>query len=478
MSRIIAIALLVTGATWSTGQSQVTNSPMVEDFYILQQAIEEAHGGLYRYADKLAIANLFSEKRSQVGKLTNKYEFISLVSESLSGLRDGHMRLEYDQQTNSEIAAAKMIPFRFLIQDAKLTVLFNDTRDDRTIRPGMEVTSINGHPASDLIGSMLPRVSGDGFIQTGKLFIIARNLPIYYWLYIDQQPSFIVASKDESGKTIETTLEGVVSSERIANRTNNPVNAAALKSFPSSTRRNIVVKFHENKTIASVNIREFGGSNFRDELDSVFLAIKNNKSKAVILDLRGNGGGVDSYGAYLVSQFTDQPFKYFDRIHLRDIDPSFTSFTSQTRADLKSGTTVDPNGGFLVTPSLHPQVGEQPPGKHPFKGKLVVLMNGGTFSTAADVTAVLHNMKRGVFIGEESGGGYEGNTSGTNARVILPNSRLSVRVQMYDYYNAVTSKERGRGTMPDNAIENNLSDLLRGEDAQLTEAMNLARQAR
>ena len=451
---------------------------MLEDFDILQLAIEEAHGGLYRYADKVAMAKHFSQQRAKLDKLTSKYEFISVVSETLAGLRDGHMRLEYDQQTNSEIAAAKMIPFRFVIQESKLIILFNDTRDDRSIRPGAEVISINGHPAVDLIESMLPRVSGDGFIQTGKLHIIARNLPIYYWLFIDQRNSFTITTKEESGKVVEATLAGVVNSERIANRNSNPVNAGTLKFFPSSTRKNIALRFHQSKTIASVNIREFGGSDFREELDSVFLAIRNNKSKAVILDLRGNGGGVDSYGAYLVSQFTDQPFRYFERIHLRDIDPSFTSFTTQTMADLRSGTTVDPNGGFLVTPALHPQVGEQKPGKYPFKGKLIVLMNGGTFSTAADVTAVLHNMKRGTFIGEESGGGYEGNTSGTNARITLPNSKLSVRVQMYDYYNAVTAKAKGRGTMPDRMIEYKLSEVLRGEDPQLTEALKLALQVR
>ena len=470
---MVAIALLLTGATWSAGQNPATKS-MLEDFDILQLAIEEAHGGLYRYADKVAMAKHFSQQRAKIGKLTNKYEFISVVSETLAGLRDGHMRLEYDQQTSSEIAAAKMIPFRFAIEDSRVIILFNDTKDNRTIRPGVEVVSINGHPAGDLIESMMPRVSGDGFIQTGKLSIIARNLPIYYWLFVDQQTSFTIATKDASGQAVETTVEGVVNSERMANRNSNPVNAGAIKNFPSSTRKNIALRFQQNNNIASVNIREFGGSDFRDELDSVFLAIKNNKSRTVILDLRGNGGGVDSYGAYLVSQFTDQPFRYFERIHLRDIDPSFTSFTTQTMAGLRSGTTVDPTGGFLATPDLHPQVGEQEPGKYPFKGKLIVLMNGGTFSTAADVTAVLHNMKRGVFIGEESGGGYEGNTSGTNARVTLPNSKLSVRVQMYDYYNAVTVKTKGRGTLPDRVVTNRVSEIVRGIDAQMEEAMKIA----
>jgi hypothetical protein len=475
--RISIIALLVALVNGAAGQSPPA-SAMVEDFDALHQAILEAHGGLYRHADKDAMAKFFNQQRAKAGKLTTRYDFISLVSETLAGLRDGHMRLEYDQQTTSEIAAAKLIPFRFQVEDSKLVVLFNDTKADRAIHPGSEVISINGHPAAELIESMLPKVSGDGFIVTGKLFTIARNFPSYYWLFIDQQSSFKIVCRESNGPAVATTVEGVVNSERLANRKSNPVNAGALKYFPSSTRKNITLQFLEDTNIASISVREFGGSDFKEELDSVFLAIRNKKSKAVILDLRGNGGGVDSYGAYLVSQFTDRPFRYFDHIHLRDIDPSFTSFTSQTYADLKSGTTVDPNGGYLVTPKLHPQVGEQQPGRYPFSGKLVVLMNGGTFSTAADVTAVLHNMKRGVFIGEESGGGYEGNTSGTNARVTLPNSKLSVRVQMYDYWNAVTVKEKGRGTLPDYPLRQKVADIVRGQDLQMSEAIAQVSDAR
>jgi len=112
----------------------------------------------------------------------------------------------------------------------------------------------------------------------------------------------------------------------------------------------------------------------------------------------------------------------------------------------------------------------------PFLGKLIVLMDGNTFSTAADVTAVLRQMKRATFVGEESGGGFEGNTSGRNASLTLPNSKLSLRVQMSGYWNAVSGGERGRGTQPDFPVEKKVSDLLRGVDAPMEKALALARE--
>lgn len=107
--------------------------------------------------------------------------------------------------------------------------------------------------------------------------------------------------------------------------------------------------------------------------------------------------------------------------------------------------------------------------------KLVVLLDGGTFSTAADVTATLHHLGRAIFVGEESAGGYEGNTSGLNALVVLPRSGLRLKIMMYDYWNAVSPRTKGRGTLPDVVVERRVADLIRGVDPQMDRAIALAR---
>lgn len=170
----------------------------------------------------------------------------------------------------------------------------------------------------------------------------------------------------------------------------------------------------------------------------------------------------------------NKPFRYFDRIHLTTLQPSFTSFGEETLVNLKNGTVADPKGGFLVTPKLHSGVGEQQPAALPFPGKTFVLTDGGTFSTAADVAALMRHLTKAIFIGEETGGGFEGNTSGLNALLKLPNSKLSTRIQMYEYFNAVKVTEKGRGTKPDHFMPRRITDLLQGVDAQLNRAVELA----
>ena len=85
-------------------------------------------------------------------------------------------------------------------------------------------------------------------------------------------------------------------------------------------------------------------------------------------------------------------------------------------------------------------------------------------------------MGRATFVGEETAGGYEGNTSGLNALIVLPNSRLRLRIMMYDYWNAVRpAAERGRGTIPDHPAYRRVADVLAGADPALSRAIVLLR---
>lgn len=473
MKTVSTLIFFLFGLGAGFSQEKLAPADMRTDFEALRKALEEVHGGLYRFVSKTGMDKRFDEYYQKLNEPKTQLEFISILSEVLAEIRDGHAQLEFDNLTNERIASAHMLPLRLQIEGSKLIVMFNDTPDNATVMPGMEIKSINGHTAADIITSFLKKTSGDGFIETGKLRRIERNFPRNYWLFVDQSSSFTVTIEQE-GKIKEVVLDGILNADRMKNRAGNPVNTMILRN--TGPRENIVLHFLVKENTASLTIRSFQNEDFKSTLDSLFLVLQEKKPTALILDLRGNSGGVDEFGAYLVSQFTAKPFRYFDRIHLKSIDPSFTTWKPQTYEDLKNGTVPDPSGGFLVTASLHSGVGEQAPAKNPFTGRLFVLINGGSFSTTADVAAVLRDMKRAIFIGEECGGTAEGNISGLNAKVTLPHSKLSTKIQMYEYWNAVAPKLTGRGTLPDYEVEARIADLLEGVDACMNKALELAKE--
>ena len=181
------------------------------------------------------------------------------------------------------------------------------------------------------------------------------------------------------------------------------------------------------------------------------------------------------YGSILASYLTDKPFRLFDHINVKTIEPSFkvhTDWSAERTNQLREKVRPNQTGGYFL---LHSGVEEQSPGKVPFLGKVFVLIDGGTFSTAADFCAVVHHLKRATFIGEETGGAYYGNNSGILARVTLPKSKFQIRLPIYEYWNAVSGYEgKRRGTIPDYVVETKVENLLRGVDPQLELALRLA----
>ena len=467
------------GVERQAGDRALTPAQALEDFDVLRRGLEETHAGLYRYSGKPDLDRRFDSLRARLERPMHRLAFIGVVSEMLAEIRCGHTRLEYDDSTNAAMTRARQFPLGVAIEGSRLVVVSNDTPGDTTIRPGMEVLRINGRAAADVLDVLLPKLPGDGFIQTGKRVQLARSFGRYYWLFVDQTAEFLVTARDADGPAVTTRLTGVVTAERARNANGNPANARMLENAArlEGSRENVALRFVSGPNIAHLRVRAFGGETYPDQIETAFRTLRDSGTAALILDLRGNGGGVDLYGAQLVSQFTDRPFRYFDRIRVTTIRPSFATWRPSTFEDLREGTVADSAGGYLVSPRLHGGVAERPPSRLPFLGRVVVLLDGGTFSTAADVTAVLHNMGRATFVGEESGGGYYGNTSGLNALIVLPHSRLRLRIPMYGYWNAVSAGEQGRGTRPDHAVDRRTADVLRGVDEQWERALALARGA-
>lgn len=472
MRAILLLPFLLISIATVAQSSKLTKAQMEEDYDALLAALKEAHGGLYRFTKQSELDRQLQSYRDKIPDEASVIQFASLVSEATALIRDGHNRLESTDATQSFLTTAKLLPLQFMIEGRKLMVLYNDTQDNQSIAPGMEVTTINGQSSAAIIEQCLPKISGDGFIEIGKVRRLERTFALSYWLYIDQASEFNISAKTGQGKEISVRLVGVVNADRVTNRNTNAVNKTILKNgyIPGTQTRNIRLTFRGD--VACLSIRGFEGGPFTAQLDSVFDALRKKGTNKLILDLRGNGGGVDLDGAYLVSSLTDKPFRYFDHIKIKTLDPSFTKFKASTYEDLKAGTVRDIQGGYRVTGRLHGGVEVQQPAPVPFLGKLVVLINGGSFSTTADVCALLRHLKRGTFVGEETAGAAEGNTSGMNAMFKFPNSGLKLRISMYGYWNAVNCVP-GRGTMPDVKVKRTVAELLSGKDSQLEKGLEI-----
>jgi C-terminal processing protease CtpA/Prc len=456
----------------------LTTAQMQADFDLMRKALEEAHTGLYRYTTKTEMARAFDAQRAKLNRPMTKLEFFAIANETLAPIRCGHTGTGPDEELRTAAANARMFPLRVLLEGRRLLVTFNDTPDDQTIRPGMEIVEINGRKVGDIFDRILPKLPADGDIETGKRVNLQRNFGRHYWMFIEQAGEFTVKARDAAGKTVTAKLTGVKDADRTKNQ--NPVNAELQASLAKLdwSRENLGLRFLRDPEVAQIRIRGFGGQDYPQWIENTFKTLREKGTKTLILDLRSNGGGTDMYGAMLVSYLTDKPFRYFDHINVKTIQPSFkehSDWRADREAQLRERMDPNPAGGYFVNVKGHQGVAEQSPGKYPFLGQVLVLIDGGTFSTAADFCAVAHHLKRATFIGEETGGGYYGNNSGMQTILTLPNSKARIRLPMYEYWNAVPGYDgKRRGTRPDHVVETKLANLLRGVDEHLELALKLA----
>jgi C-terminal processing protease CtpA/Prc len=175
------------------------------------------------------------------------------------------------------------------------------------------------------------------------------------------------------------------------------------------------------------------------------------------------------------AHLVDKPFDYYQSLTAQRPGLSFAANVIEGGAGVSAGA-LDARADGTYHLRSHPNLGVQQPRQPTFKGKVIALINGGSFSTTAELLTHLHDKKRAVFVGEESAGAYHGNSSGRDAVLALPNSGLHIGIPLITYTLAVSSEHAvGRGVMPDYVIEPTIEDYLNGRDPQLEPALSLAR---
>jgi hypothetical protein len=387
------------------------------------------------------------------------YEFYRIVAPAVAALKCGHTGV----RVNSDLDKAKpVLPLVVRVLEGKLYIL-RDLSNAKGPLAGKEVRAINGVTADKIIQSMLVATPGDGDVETSRVRRIGANFASDLIDLLGLESPYTITYWDaKQGSENTIGLDGVDATKLQQQR---PEDSAKLT-------------FFDDGKIADLKINRFGGTANKKDLRVLFresfAEIAKKKSTALILDLRDNGGGADDLGKLLLSFLIDEPFQYYDDLVLNALDFSFRKYSPQKRALPADMLDRQPNGKYRMV--KHPNWGIQQPSKPTFTGKVYVLINGNSFSTTSEFLSHVHARKRATFIGEESGGGYYGNTSGPGALLVLPNTKLQAYVPLMTYYMAVRDyKAASHGVVPDYRVKYTIDELLEGKDKELALALELVR---
>ena len=177
-------------------------------------------------------------------------------------------------------------------------------------------------------------------------------------------------------------------------------------------------------------VSTFSEGNWAYAIDIVLNYLKH--TDGLIVDVRNNPGGSGTTVNILVSRFASASISY--------------------SLYLPNGTPVLPNT-------------IQPAGENPFRGPVMVLINGASFSAAEMFAELMERVPNVTTLGDTTGGG-----GGSTAKFTLP-SGIGIQIPVEYFTRANGDLVEWNGVPPDIYVRQTAADIAQGRDMQLENAM-------
>lgn len=423
-------------------------SDLKKDIDLIQTTLEKEHPNLYLYISKKALNYKFDSLRKTIDKPITPIALYIRLQPVISSIGDGHLTVEidYSKFTPQDIAFLKkpslqhpIYQFGYYVNGKRLFVAKNLSADS-TIIKGTEIMSINEVPAAKLIDSLNSYITSDGYNTTYKKHLMNNRALFeerYRFLFPEKVPLDILLKS--AGNSRKIKLEA---------RMEKGFDSIGIKPPPTTEYRLLTA----DQNVAYLKLRTFyNGPNF-EGYEGIFADIEKHKPKNLVLDLRGNTGGEIIWAARIYSHLLDVP-RYFFRL------PEEIRQQKQLYNNPKIRKWVDnrPKSDYQMVQ----------PYTFTFKGKIYVLVDGGSFSSSSILAANLKNLKNVTLVGEETGGSKNIFTAGVHKSITLPHSQLLLKYGNIPAYFGDLSHIDGRGIMPDVPITYQIEDYLAGKDLEL-----------
>lgn len=467
-SSTILFFLLFLSSTFSQADfytKTYTPQQLQEDFQTYRDVLTALHPSLYWYTPKSELDSIWQNIATQIEQPLSKQAFYQLLASATAKINCGHT----GNVANLGKSMDKNMPFLCRYTNGKLYL----HKDFSTATEPMKVIrTINGHTTNDLLHQLASTQGTDGFIETPNPLVFNSPYRFSYRYHLRY---------DED--TYQITFEDGTSITRY------PVSTDSLKQWYASPKRPPIRGDIDTKTkIATLTINTFDKSAFKREklkfkkaIKTFFKAMQTEKADHLIIDLRNNGGGEDNYASFVYRYLTNTAFQYYKQMEAMPLPyPEAIADQVYLPLEVRNGLVRrffirEKDGRYFVKVTPRTKgVGTQKAAKRAFLGQVYFLTSGDTYSAAAELTAFAKVQRPNtVFIGQETGGAMQGNTSAIFAYLTLKHSNISTYIPLVRYTMNIDGVMEGRGVIPDHIMSATAADILANKDVEMETALRL-----
>lgn len=480
--KLLKALLLVVFISQLSANAQTTDVPLLSqaqarsDVSYFENIFFSAHIDLQLVCDTSLLRFRIDTLRSGITDSISASELYRRLMPVFSSIRDIHCALNLPPESNDYLQGGNLyLPLNVFCSNGNLYV--REDYFDSCIT-GSKIISINNTCTDSIYPLLMMLSSSEGNNMHSREKIAEYYFTSVYPLYfaVDSINEILVEAESD---TIKCWLPGVNANEEPYHSYFAGDNTESEYPFSFG--------FSKDRTIAYIRITSFMSGDpgeYRYFLHNAFRHIHARQPKALILDLRHNGGGFADYGKLLTRFLMQEPFTYVNylvskssRVVQREIirqtplQPEIVRMMQYTFGNKamrvlwkKTDGVVDTTYEKTVKPIRSLQN---------YNGFLVVMFDGMSASTTGLVCNTLRKRPNTLLAGLPAGCAVSG-TFGQPTSFELPNSGINGMISVLRF-NQDTVPCVLTPIMPDLELRENPEDIVTGSDSQLKEIIGLIR---
>lgn len=447
-----------------------------QDYSLLRNILEKKHPSLYWYTPKDSMDYFFNAGYKAIADSMTELQFgWKILAPITSTIHCGHTSFSMSKGWDKFIKRRNIPSFPLFLKvwNDTMVVTYNLNKSDTVLKQGTIITSINGIRSADVINIMFDYMVEDGYSENVNYIRLSTSFPYFHRNIFGLYKTYNVGYIDEAGNQQNVSIPyHNVPADSLRKRNRTP--GIHRKITPQQKREN-TRSLQIDTSFALMTINSFSKGHLRNFFRKSFRRIREQKVKNLVVDIRANGGGDINNYVMLAKFLRKTPFKVADTTEA--ISKSLHPYTKY----ISSGF-FDNLGLFFVTHkardgNYHFGFWERhtfmPKRKNFFNGDVYVLVNGLTFSASTLFCNAVKGQKNITLVGEETGGGWYGNSGIMIPDITLPNTKLRVRLPFFRIVQYQHIAEKGTGVMPDIYLHPVLKDVIDNVDTKMERVKEL-----
>ncbi|MBK6316127.1 MAG: hypothetical protein IPF53_18005 [Blastocatellia bacterium] len=359
---------------------------------------------------------------ARVRATTSTLEYYRVLQAFAAELRDGHTGVWLPKELSDEALARPLLRTALVEKRVIVTAVADPEARGAGVVPGVEIVEVDGAPVLEYVERRVAPYQSASTPQD----LEARA---YGWALLEGAKS----------KPVELTLRNA--SGASVSRT---VTRRASREYWDAFRGEPMVFRMLPGNIAYVALNTFNDNRAAEMFEAAFPEIA--KADAIVFDVRENGGGNSGVGYRVLACLSDAKF-LGSRWATREYRPTYRAWGRREGRFEGSPDSVAPNTKLLFTKPV------------------VVLASARTYSAAEDFLVAFRGMKRGLIIGEPTGG-----STGQPLMFPLPGGG-GARICTKADSGPDGTEFVGVGVVPNRVVRRTVKDVRAGRDAVLEAAV-------